>query len=216
MDSTVTFVAIVLVLGAILLGSYLYEKQRTEMLKGVSKQIGLPFYPKGNPSLIDELSQFHLFSQGNSKEITNLFHGQAQQAEVAMFGYHYRIGIGKNSQTHSQTVIYFRSSSLNLPRFALRPEKLFHKIGQVFGYQDVDFDSHPMFSQYYLLRADDVERVRCVFSDHVLAYFEQKRGVGTEGGGDQLIFYRSEKRIHPYQMRFFLEEGFRVLELFKQ
>ena len=36
MDPTVQFVAIVLVLGAILLGSYLYEKQRTEMLKGVA------------------------------------------------------------------------------------------------------------------------------------------------------------------------------------
>ena len=81
--------------------------------------------------------------------------------------------------------------------------------------QDVDVIVH-VWNSRCLHRQKGCESVRCVFNDHVLSYFEQKRGVGTEGGGDQLIFYRSEKRIHPYQMRFFMEDGFRVLELFKQ
>ena len=73
-----------------------------------------------------------------------------------------------------------------------------------------------MFSRNYLLRADNEEGVRCVFSEQVLSYFEQQQGVNTEGGGDQLIFYRPGKRIDPDQMRSFMAEGFRVFELFKQ
>ena len=61
---------------------------------------------------------------------------------------------------------------------------MFHKIGQVLGYQDIDFESHPMFSQRYLVRAYDKEGVRRVFSDHVLSYFEQQQGVSTEGDGE--------------------------------
>ena len=165
------------------LSNYRYEKQRTEKLKKVSGLIGLAFDPKGDQSLIDRLSQFHLFSQGYSRKIKNMLHGQIQQAEIAIFGYQYTTG-GRRSHTYWQTVIYFHSSSLNLPLFALRPEQMFHKIGQVLGYQDIDFESHPMFSQRYLVRAYDKEGVRRVFSDHVLSYFEQQQGVSTEGDGE--------------------------------
>ena len=209
------------VLGALILGTgiyfYRYEKQRTEKLKKISELMGLAFYPKGDQSLIDRLSEFHLFSQGYSGKIKNMLHGQIQQAEIAIFGYQYKIrGSRSSPATLRQTVIYFHSSSLNLPRFALRPEQLFHKIGQVIGYQDVDFESHPMFLQRYLLRAYDEKGVRRVFTDQVLSYFEQQRGVSTEGDGEQLIFYRSRKSIAPDQVRPFMEEGFRVFELFKK
>ena len=188
------------VLGALILGTgiyfYRYEKQRTEKLKKISELMGLAFYPKGDQSLIDRLSEFHLFSQGYSGKIKNMLHGQIQQAEIAIFGYQYKIrGSRSSPATLRQTVIYFHSSSLNLPRFALRPEQLFHKIGQVIGYQDVDFESHPMFLQRYLLRAYDEKGVRRVFTDQVLSYFEQQRGVSTEGDGEQLIFYAPESRL---------------------
>ena len=68
----------------------------------------------------------------------------------------------------------------------------------------------------YLLRADDEEAARRVFSDQVLSYFEQQQGASTEGGRDQLIFYQSGKRIDPDQVAPFVEDGFRVFELFKQ
>ena len=92
-------------------------------------QLGLTFFPKGDETLLGRLAQFHLFSQGHSKKIKNMLHGETPDAEIAVFGYRYTTGGGKNSQTLSQTVMYFRSPSLRLPQFALRPERLFHRIG---------------------------------------------------------------------------------------
>jgi len=43
-------------------------------------------------------------------------------------------------------------NKLKLPFFELKPENTFHKIGQVFGYQDIDFEAFPNFSKGYLLR----------------------------------------------------------------
>ncbi len=215
-----------LIVGTILLvvfwGVSHREKQRTEQLKLVAAQMGLPFYPTGDSALMEKLSGFHLFSQGRSRKIRNLLHGVSGQlgipedVEVGIFGYRYTTGGGQHSRTTRQSVIYFRSPQLNLPQFALRPENLFHRIGDVLGYQDIDFDSYPTFSAKYLLRGNDERKVRDVFTHEVQAFFEAKEGVSTEGDGDQLIFYRGRKRIKPEDVRAFMEEGLQVFRLFKQ
>ena len=74
----------------------------------------------------------------------------------------------------------------------------------------------PTFSAKYLLRGNDEQKVREVFTHEVLAFFETQEGVSTEGDGDQLIFYRGRKRIKPENVRAFMEEGLQVLRLFKQ
>lgn len=174
-----------------------HEKKRTEEFQGVAAELGLPFHPKGDASLLERLKDFHLFSQGHSKKMRNLLYGEIEGGEVALFGYQYTTGGGNSSQTHRQNVVYFSSPSLDLPRFALRPEHLFHKIGAVLGYEDIDFDSHEHFSKSYLLKGDDETEIRNTFSDAILSYFENQTGTCTEAGGDQLIFYRAGKRIKP-------------------
>ena len=145
-----------------------------------------------------------------------MLHGVTEHVDVAIFGYEYMTRVGQHTSTAKQNVIYFRSPALNLPEFALRPENLFDKIGDVFGGQDIDFESHPKFSKSYSLRGSDEQKVRETFTDEVLSFFENQTGISTEGGGDQLIFYRAGKRIDPDQVSSFKQEGFRVFELFKQ
>ena len=144
-----------------------------------------------------------------------MFHGVTEHVDVAIFGYEYTVQI-QHAHTFRQNVIYFRSPALNLPQFALRPENLFDKIGHVFGGQDIDFDHRPKFSKSYLVRGSDEQKIRETFTDEVLSFFENQTGISTEGGGDQLIFYRAGRRIDPDQVSSFKQEGFRVFELFKQ
>lgn len=215
MSGIMMIIGIACVVGVYLLFNHYHEKERTRKLQEIAQQMGLRFDPEGNPSLINQLAAFHLFSQGRSKQIKNMLRGQIQQGEIAIFGYQYTTGSGKNTHTARQTVVSFRAASLNLPHFALRPENMFHKIGEVFGYRDIDFESHPTFSDRYLLRADDEAETRRVFTDQVLSHFEQQTACSTEGGGDQLIFYRADARVAPDQMHAFMEEGLQVLTLFE-
>ena len=199
-----------------------HEKRRTEQLRLTAEQMGRPFSPTGDGALIERLSGFHLFSQGRARKIRNLLHGVSEkigateQVEAEVFEYRYTVGGGQHSRTVTQSVMCFRSPELNLPRFALRPENLFHKLGTVVGYQDIDFDTHPRFSASYALRGHDEQQVREVFGAEVLAFFEAQDGVSTEGSGNQLIFYRGKKRIRPEDVSSFIEEGFRVFQLFKR
>ena len=53
------------------------------------------------------------------------------------------------------------------------------------------------------------------FADHVLEYFEESPGVCTEGSGGRLVYYRASAKIAPAEVRTLMEEGFRVLALFR-
>lgn len=204
---------LLIVVGAIV-GAYVYEKQRREALQKLADELGLPFYAKGDPTLVTQLGMFNLFSQGRARKITNMLHGDTEDVRLGIFDYQFTTGSGKNSTTHKQTVVYFNSPNLNLPQFAMRPQSLFHKIGKMFGYQDIDFDTHPVFSQNFILQGSSEAAVRAFFKPELLTFLEQKTGISLEGQGTHLVFYRHHHRTKPEQMRDLMAEGFEVFKRF--
>jgi hypothetical protein len=207
------------VLAAVLALAYLnhrWEQQRTEALRNVADELGFEFHPGGDPILEGWLAKFHLFSQGHSRKLTNVLRGRTRDLDAAVFDYKYTVGSGKNARTFRTSVVCFRSDDLDLPEFALRPEDFWQRIGvKVFGYQDINFDSHPVFSRAFLLRGPDEAAVRELFTDTVLSHFETQPGVSVEGAGTTLLFYRHNKRIEPTDVRSFLTDGFAVLGMFR-
>jgi hypothetical protein len=163
---------------------------------------------------LTSLGSFHLGSQGHSKSVTNLLRGRSNNLEVAIFDYRFVTGSGKHKHTWNQTVISFRFDGPALPTFSLRPENFGHKIGKWFGYQDINFESHPDFSRKYLVRGSQEQAIRELFTTKVLDYYQDKSGLSTEGSGNTLLFYRHAKRVQPPAIRSFMEEGFEVLLLF--
>lgn len=196
---------------------YKQDKKRTEEFQRVANELGWSFHPKGDAALLGRLSGFHLFSQGSGRRMKNLVYARREGdgGDVALFGYQFTIDGGEDSTTYRQNVAYFQSPGLNLPKFVLRMEHFFHKIGSVFGYQDIDFTSRPDFSKRYLLRGDDEMEIKKVFTDEVLSFYEGKINISTEADGDHLIYYREGKTIQSSEVVAFLEEASEVFKLFK-
>jgi hypothetical protein len=191
------------------------ERKRTEAFRRAADEMGFEFTPDPGEGVLRRYPGFHLFSQGRRPDVRNLLRGRAGGLEVSIFDYSYVTGSGKSRHTWRQTVLAFEFDDADLPGFSLRPEMWFHKIGQWLGYKDIDFDTHPGFSRKYVLRSAEEEAVRGIFNDHVLEYYEANPNVCTEGCGGRLVYYRALKRIDPSEVRSFLEEGFRVLALFR-
>ena len=189
-------------------------KKRTEQFALISAELKLNFFPKGSTSLFERLKPFHLFSKGRSRKIKNLMEGEANKVELAIFDYQYTTGGGENSHTYRQSILFFRSPKLNLPDFSLRPENVFHKIGGAFGYKDIDFETHPIFSKSYLLRGDNEAAIRGLFNNKLLNFIQSQQKISIEGSGDQLIFYRHKNRVKPEEVESFMEEGFQVFDQF--
>jgi hypothetical protein len=189
-------------------------RRRTEAMKRAAAELGLILLPKGDGEVLKDLATYHLFSQGEQRRIANMLWGKADGLEIKIFDYDYSIGSEESRETPTQTVIYFRSPELDLPAFSLRPKSVFHRIATFFGYQDIVFATRPAFSKAYLLRGKDEAAVRKLFDDTVVSHFERGTSLVAEGGGTQFVLLRPGKVVEPEQVRFFVQEGFEVLELF--
>lgn len=195
--------------------NYLWEKKRTEAMQQFADEMGFDFVASPDSGLFGEVGGLYLFEQGHSKRFGNLMRGEAGAMEVRLFDYSYTTGSGKNKSTRSQTVLCFLLTGAPLPTFSLRPQHFFHSIGTWFGYQDINFDSHPKFSNNYLLRGNDEDAVRSLFTEEALDHFESVNGVCVEGGGDVMVYYRAGKRIDPKELQSLMEEGFRALTVLR-
>jgi hypothetical protein len=190
------------------------EQKRTEEMQVVAGRMGFSFAAGGEPSLQGRLGRFCLFSQGRSRKARNVLRQEVRGMGVTLFDYRYTTGSGEHNQTRDQTVALFETDRLHLPAFSLRPEGVFHKLAGSFGYQDIDFEAHPVFSEAYLLRGDDEARIRAAFRDEALGYLARYRDLCIEGDGQRLIFYRARRRVDPGMMEGFLQQGLEVVGLF--
>ena len=215
LELALLIIGILAVVGVIIFATHRLEKARSIRFQAVADELGLQFYPNGDTAIQNAIGQLRLFNQGHGRKTRNMLSGRTEDVDLAIFGYRYKTGSGKHQHTHQQTVISFRSPHLSLPEFELRPEHMFHKIGQAFGYEDIDVDSHPEFSKRYVLRSRNEGAIRDLFTPEILEFFESQKGVSVEGTQDRLIYYRAGKRIDPEEVRSFMEEGFRVYGLFK-
>lgn len=194
----------VLIIGAslaavIALGSYLQrlDAKRTAALQMASERLGWRFEAKPEMAVIPNAAQRELFTWGRAQKVRNHMATARDGRLVAVFDYLYTTGGGKNRRTWVQTVAHVHVPGLDLPAFALRPEHVFHRIGGMFGYQDIDLDADPEFSRRYLLRGADEAAIRTVFEAGVLDFYHRNPGSSTEGAGADLFFWRADKRVAP-------------------
>jgi len=212
----VFFAGVIALIVVIAVLSVRAERKRNEALQKAAEEMGFEFAAAPPDKFLGRYPGFHLFSQGRRPEVRNLLRGKAGGLEVSIFDYAYETGSGKSRHTWRQTVLAFEIDDVDLPGFSLRPEMWFHKVGQWFGYKDINFESHPKFSGMYLLRSGEKEEdVRALFTDRVQEYYEDHPNVCTEGCGGRLVYYRVQQRVKPADVRSFLEEGFEVLALFR-
>ena len=197
--------AVVATMGAVLYGSWAYEKKRTAALADACLRFGFNFQPQIPAEQASTFGTFHLFNRGHRRKGWNLMTGKAGGAAVAMFDYRYTTGGGKNSHTWTQTVAVFPEAG-GLPAFLLAPEHWWDKLGEILGQKDIDFEASPDFSKHYLLKGPDETAIRTAFGAEALGYFGQHEGWSVEAKDGALAVYRVGKRPKPEELQTFVAD----------
>ena len=196
------------------IGSFYQEKRRREALAKAALRLGCTFAPRAD-ELTSEYGGLPLFSRGHSRRATNVLRGGGGDRPDAAFDYRYTIGSGKSSTTYRQTVAVFRLTGAALPAFTMAPEHMLHRLGELFGYRDIDFEHQEGFSRAYFLRGKDEAAVRRLFQPALPAFFQQEQGWSVEGGAEQLVVYRAGQRAKPEDLQRFMDTAVRMAGLFK-
>ena len=205
----------VLIVGAVaaLLGlgiwtAWRLEKRRTEQCQAACTAMGFRWL--GEANVITQPAP-PLFDQGHSRRAKNAMDGETAGHRVVLMDYTYVTGSGKSRTEHKQTVVLFPASARGLPDFTLAPESFFHRIGQVFGYQDIDFAEDAAFSGAYLLRGEDEPAIRAAFHATVRSLLAGNPGWTVQTKQGAAVLCRAGKRCKPPELPAFLAEALRVL-----
>lgn len=187
-------------------------------MQATAEKIGVDFSVKDEYGQLNLLRDFELFKKGYGKQITNMLsYPKADDGpDFRVFDYKYVIGAGNNTRAIKQTVFFVHSKALNLPQLFMKPENFFDRVGKYFGMQDINFETHPVFSKEYLLQGPDEDLIRKQFNEEVLRYFTIEKKWRLEGINYMMIFYARGKRIPPEQIDWFHKKGMEVYNLFTE
>ena len=209
-----------LLIGLILIGSVGFNiyrsRRRTESVKAIAPPLGLEFLGEGNALIPPVVWNFSLFSKGRLRRVRNVLSREEEDIQIFLFDYSYTMNSSKRKKTHRYTVALLRVNGLHLPAFSLVPETLWHKVTGMFGYQDIDFDAYPNFSEKYLLQGSDEYGIRSLFNHWVISFYEGKHHVGTEGLGNALIYYRTHGLSHAGKWSELLADAQEIVSLFRR
>lgn len=208
MGTGVIVLGVIALIGGIAYLGWMQEKKRKEALQAAALALGFTYSEEADWG---EFENLPLFDRGRSRRGRNALVGTTAGNAVTVMDYQYTVGSGKNSQTHQQTVALFPQAGQNLPDFELSPENFLHKIGQVFGFQDIDFEDDEEFSKRFLLRGEDETRIRATFTPSVRAACGNFTDWTIQVRGGKVAVFKPSRRCDAAELPSFLANGLRIV-----
>lgn len=176
---------------------YLQQKKRREALGALAAELGWQFVPDSDYSHDEEYANFAIFRQGHSRCAYNTLFGSitidGKSCPVKMGDFLYKVTTsnGKTTTTHTYRFSYLilELPYLGVPALLIRREGMFDAVKNLFGFDDIDFESAEFSRKFFVKSPDkrfaydvihsgmmefllagnpptiDIERGRCCLSD---------------------------------------------------
>lgn len=163
------------------------KRGRVRDLSSLSSRRGLSFEERLG-AFPPHFSEFEVLKFELGRRALNVMRGEVRGHRVAI--YDLRLGTDSPRMSVSQTIVEVETPKAAIPYFRLEPETVIHKMQESVQAEDVDFDTHPKFSDEYLLRGESEPRIRELFSKELLEWFEGHLGLCVEARGERILVYR--------------------------
>lgn len=193
-----------------------FKRRRDENLSKHYEKLMFESTDTSEIQRILKVDRFALLAKSwlNAGKTSELHVGRFENMDMAQF----TLNQSEGSQAGMHQTVTFIKGELVLPQFLLRPENIKDKVLDRFKSVDIDFDSHPQFSETYQLEAVDEAATRAFFTDQLLDYFEQNTGFSLETSDCDVLIFRAYKRVNSaadvdVQLRLAYKLYRRLLEL---
>jgi hypothetical protein len=151
----IAIVVVFVVLGV--LGHRAAEKRR-EALLAVARQLGLRCHTEKDYTIPQRYRFLDALRKGSNQYAYNLLEGMYEGHSVKAFDYHYEThstdSKGKRKTHHHRFSYFILEQELRFPELRIYPEGFFAKLGQMVGFDDIDFESVE-FSKAFCVRSKD-------------------------------------------------------------
>ncbi len=205
-------VMILVGIGAVVWG-VLAEKKRRQAIAQTVEELGLRLASDLDESDRDFFDACQLAQQGHSRQVSNVIVADSGELRMVLFDYVYKISSGKNSTTYRQSVVIVRSPTLRMPQFTLSPEGFFHRILEMFGTKDIDFEEDRPFSDRFLLHGTQEQEVRNFFNAQRRRQFANHANLHLESRAGSFLYYRPRYRWDADKIKQAMEQAFEVYRI---
>jgi hypothetical protein len=201
------FVAVIIIVIGGFIYSQIQARKRREALIELAQRLNLDFNPGQDREIPGRFSFLNLFARGENRYATNVLSGNYQDNEILAFDYHYETESTDSKGNRTTQDHWFSFFILTLPaRFpelTIRHENFLTKIAEVFGYQDINFESAE-FSKAFNVRSPDKKFAYDVCNGKMMEYLLANRDISIEIENDVLALAFST-RLSAGQIEFNLQ-----------
>jgi hypothetical protein len=180
MPLVIVMVLVVIVISAIY--GMIQARKRLEGLFELAQRLGLNFSAAEDYELADRYSFLKQLAQGENRYARNVLSGTWQQYQVLAFDYHYETyHYEKNGRRteHHWFSFFILTLPAVFPDLTIRRENFLTKVAEVFGYQDIDFESAE-FSKTFCVRSPDKKFAYDVCNAKMMEYLLANRDLSVE------------------------------------
>lgn len=165
------------------------NRKRREGLQAVAQRLNLNFNSESDYTLAGHFNFLKQLAQGDNRYAINLLSGIYQQNEILAFDYHYEThstdSKGNRTTQHHWFSFFILILPVSFPELTIRREGFFTKIAEVFGYQDINFESAE-FSKAFNVRSPDKKFAYDVCNALMMEYLLANRDLSIEIENDVL------------------------------
>jgi hypothetical protein len=172
-------------------------RKRQDGLSSLAVRLGLDFNPDCDYDIPNQFGFLKQFAQGENRYAQNIISGLYQQNPVLAFDYHYETishdDKGREEHHHHWFSFFILTVPAVFPDLTIRREGFFTKIAEVFGYQDIKFESAE-FSRTFCVRSPDKKFAYDVCNAKMMEYLLANRDLSIEIE-NQVIAFAFDSRI---------------------
>ena len=145
----------------------------------------------------------------------NVLGGTFNGTYFAIGDFNITVGSDSRKRKQYQTYVVIHSGKLTSPNFCLQPECALFRMAEgllnrLTGSVDIDFPTHPDFSDNYFLKGSDEDAVRNFFTPRVLEYFQANHGLSVEVFNGTLVFFRLGELVKPDDIKALIDNAMEV------
>lgn len=176
-------------------------KKRREAMAAWAQSRGLSFSPDKDRSFDERYPEFDCLRHGSNRYAHNIMSGVWEGRALVAFDYHYEThstdSKGNRKTTHHHFSAVVLRANVPLKPLNIRPENFFDKIGSVFGYDDIDFESAE-FSRRFSVRSPDRRWAYDVLHARAMQFMlEHGTSYSIEFDRQNVIAVRGSRTLDP-------------------
>jgi hypothetical protein len=145
--------------------------------------LGLNFSAADDYELAESYNFLKQLAKGENRYDRNVLSGTWQQYQVLVFDYHYEThstdSKGNRTTEHHWFSFFILTLPALFPDLTIRRENILTKIAEVFGYQDIKFESAE-FSKTFCVRSPDKKFAYDVCNAKMMEYLLANRDLSVE------------------------------------